>query len=94
MAHIDGMVQHCSISSALAMEMLQSCTQPSVYASLNLDIFAPVDGFTTVRRQAITGNNKGSLSIPPLETLFRENIDKKLKIKHNDFEIAIYTTVT
>ena len=29
--HIDGLVQDCSISSALAMEILQSCTKPSTY---------------------------------------------------------------
>ena len=28
--HTDGVVQGCSISSALAMEMLQSCTEPSI----------------------------------------------------------------
>ena len=29
--HIDGLVQDCSISSVLAMEILQSCTKPSIY---------------------------------------------------------------
>ena len=28
---IDGSVQNCSISTTLAMEMLQSCTKPSKY---------------------------------------------------------------
>ena len=28
--HIDGLVQDCSNSSALAMELLQSCTKPSI----------------------------------------------------------------
>ena len=28
--HIDGLVQDCSISSALAMEIQQSCTKPSI----------------------------------------------------------------
>ena len=28
--HIDGLVQNCSNSSALAMELLQSCTKPSI----------------------------------------------------------------
>ena len=28
--HIDGFVQDCSISSALAMEILQSCTKPLI----------------------------------------------------------------
>ena len=30
MDHINGLVQDCSISSVLAMEILQSCTEPSV----------------------------------------------------------------
>ena len=30
--HVDGLVQCCSISIAYAMEILQSCTKPSVYA--------------------------------------------------------------
>ena len=37
---IDGLVQDCSISSALAMEMLQSCTKPSIYASFTCHIIA------------------------------------------------------
>ena len=28
--HIDGLVQDCSNPSALAMELLQSCTKPSI----------------------------------------------------------------
>ena len=31
MEHIDGLVQNCSISSALAMEILQSCPKLSIY---------------------------------------------------------------
>ena len=30
--HIDGLVQDCSNPSALAMELLHSCTKPSTYA--------------------------------------------------------------
>ena len=30
-AYIDGLVQDCSISSALAMEIVQSSTKPSIY---------------------------------------------------------------
>ena len=30
--NIDGLVQDCSLSGALAMKLLQSCTKPSVYA--------------------------------------------------------------
>ena len=29
--HIDGLAQDCSNSSALAMELLQSCAKPSIY---------------------------------------------------------------
>ena len=31
--YIDGLVQDCSISSALGMEILQPCTKPLMYAS-------------------------------------------------------------
>ena len=31
-AHVDGLVQDCGNSSALAMELLQSCTKPSMYS--------------------------------------------------------------
>ena len=30
---IDGLVQDCSNSSALAMKLLQSCTKPSVFSN-------------------------------------------------------------
>ena len=29
--HIDGLVQDCSNSSASALDLLQSCTKPSIY---------------------------------------------------------------
>ena len=35
--YIDGLVQDCSNSSALAMESLQSCTNPLIYASPGLN---------------------------------------------------------
>ena len=35
---IDGLVQDCSNSSALAMESLQSCTKPSIWFTLYLQI--------------------------------------------------------
>ena len=28
--HIDGLVQDCSVTSALAMEIMQSCIKPSI----------------------------------------------------------------
>ena len=34
--HIDGLVQDCSNSIANALELLQSCTKLSIYASLRL----------------------------------------------------------
>ena len=36
--HIDGLVQDCSISSALAMEILQSCTKPLIYLFQYFDL--------------------------------------------------------
>ena len=36
--HIDGLVQDCSNSSALAMELLQSCTKLSIYSAMYLCI--------------------------------------------------------
>ena len=33
--HIDGLVQDCRNSSALAMELLQSCTKPSTSSKIN-----------------------------------------------------------
>ena len=36
--YIDGFVQNCSNSSALAMELLQSCTEPSIYTCIGINI--------------------------------------------------------
>ena len=33
--YIDGLVQDCSNSSALAVELLQSCTKPSIYVFIH-----------------------------------------------------------
>ena len=41
--HVDGLVQDNSASSALAMEILQSCTKPSMWSSVS------IEGFSTVR---------------------------------------------
>ena len=49
--HIDGIVQHCSHSSALVMELLQSCTQPSITAlliSACLSVYDDFKGASTV----------------------------------------------
>ena len=37
--YIDGLVQDCNISSVLAMEILQSCTKPSIYELLGFKMF-------------------------------------------------------
>ena len=34
--HIESLVQDCSNSSALAMELLQSCTKPSIYHCIEI----------------------------------------------------------
>ena len=59
MAHIDDVVEDYSIWGVLAMEILQPCTKPSIYAPMNLDIIALVNDFTTILRWAITGRNNG-----------------------------------
>ena len=38
-------VQDCSNSSALAMELLQSCTKPSILEIINFDIFESTPKF-------------------------------------------------
>ena len=43
--YVDGLVQDCSISSALAMEILLSCTKPSMSSYIHIDnIFEPSRG--------------------------------------------------
>ena len=41
--YFDGLVQDCSISSALAMEILQSCTKPSILLSLLNSVFPNIE---------------------------------------------------
>ena len=36
--HIDGLMQDCSISSSLAMEILQSFTKPSIYFFIQIHV--------------------------------------------------------
>ena len=36
--YIDGFVQDCIISSALAMEIVQSCTKPLIYVAFSNNI--------------------------------------------------------
>ena len=40
-AFIDDLVQDCSNSIANALELLQSCTKPSIYVSVNWDSIGP-----------------------------------------------------
>ena len=42
MEYIDGSVQDCGISTALAMEILQSCTKPYLYEANYVDKFDPI----------------------------------------------------
>ena len=41
--HIDGLLQDCSISSTLAMEILQSYTTPSIVSWQNADLSLTVN---------------------------------------------------
>ena len=52
--HINGLVQDCSNSSALAMELLQSCTKPSIYVWMNQIIIGSGNGLLDDCCQAIT----------------------------------------
>ena len=45
LSHMNGLVQDCSISTANALEILQSCTKPVIYMSdTNSSTIVPVDG--------------------------------------------------
>ena len=52
--YIDGLVQDCSISSALAMELLQNCTKPSICLFLNIDMAWVVKFFLHWRQVVYT----------------------------------------
>ena len=47
--HIDGLVQDCSNSSTLAMELLQSCSKPSIWSFSSHAITADVDVVETAK---------------------------------------------
>ena len=57
--HIDGLVQERRNSSALAMELHLSCTNPPIYESVNLATIGSDNGLSPVRRQAIIWINVG-----------------------------------
>ena len=48
-AYINGLVQDYSNSIANALELLQSCTEPLIYASANWNINDSGDGLVPVR---------------------------------------------
>ena len=60
--YIDGLVEDCSNSSALAMELLQSCTKPLIRIRNMCHHFSGY-GLWPVRRQAITCNDFELLSV-------------------------------
>ena len=49
--HIDGLVQGCSNSSALAMELPQSCTKPSICTENRTSLWCPLYHQWSLRRQ-------------------------------------------
>ena len=55
--HINGFVQERCNSSALAMELHFSCTNPSMYALVKLVIIGSCDGLAPMQRQAIAWTN-------------------------------------
>ena len=57
LVHIAGLVQYCSNSRALAMELLQSCTKPSISPLVNWLNNDWGNDLTPVRHQAITWIN-------------------------------------
>ena len=75
--YIDDLVQDCSISSALAMEIhvLQSCTKPSIYIG-KLSIITSDNGSAPGQRQAIICTNAGILLIGLLGTNLSEILIK------------------
>ena len=48
--HLDGLVQDCSNSSALAMELLQSYTEPSIRSTCHIQLWVPFKYGTGTRR--------------------------------------------
>ena len=47
--YLDGLVQDCSDSSVLAMELLQSCTEPSICPSTHIGLMTYIDGLVQER---------------------------------------------
>ena len=89
--YLDCLVQDCSISCVLAMEILQSCTEPSIWSHVNsspqsaaymhrstTSALVLVMDCLPVQRQAITWTNTELLSIGPLQRHFSVILIKRL----------------
>ena len=74
--HIDGLVQDCSISNALAMEILQSCTKPSICKS-HLMQFSPINSLAPGRSEYNSENVIFNLGL--LTGIFRSSYDNALQ---------------
>ena len=55
--HIDGLVQSCSNSSALAMELLQYCAQPSICEWNLMNIWDVIEKFVSKNKDHISFSN-------------------------------------
>ena len=53
--YIGGLVQDCSISGALAIEILQSCTKPSHYIDVIMSAMAQITGVSIVYSTVCSG---------------------------------------
>ena len=103
MGHIDGFAQDCSNSIASALELLQSCTNASIYYTFYLiesdwRIYAPVywifigvgNGWALVRHQATNWINVDLFSIKTIETIVSNfTIKTKIFIQENTFENVV-----
>ena len=80
--HIDGLVQDCGNSSALAMELLQSCTKPSLCTPFCIDIILYI----------INHNNfvYGSISFTPFccLILYLSHVPIVLQLNHQFLRIV------
>ena len=79
--HVDGLVQGCSNSSALAMRLLQSCTKPSI-CSLNI----AVPGMTAFERFYFDTVMKGYVTEESIH--IRE---KSKQVCYNDYSWSFKT---
>ena len=96
--HIDGSVQYCSISSALAMEILQSCNKPSIYWDILLKITSShhlnwwcliVNGFHTMFSEIWI-----KIQWFPLKKTFYEKVFCKMSAIFLDLSSSVSLTLT